>query len=563
MSTSPTPQENPPGPPGPSEPSPFAQQPHEAQPGQYYRPPGPPQDSGGSRALVGWLLLLVPLAALVVAYALPTFRAVTGSLSSNTMFQGEGEFVGAENYSRLFGDQAFIEGVVTTGLFALGATLSGAVVAFLVAWCVHLAGRGVRLAARILAVLAAIAFAPAAWSVALRADEFDRFTELGPEATEPLAWSSWTAIASGTVFGIGLLVGLAAFRGAADTGRRARTVLVAAALTGLAILAAGLQVFAFGALTRLTPPSPLLHVYDLSFRYADTGVAQAASITVLVPLALLGLGAALLVVGARVRIDIAPGIEQPRPFRAGPCIGGIVLIALFATGTLMSLWPWLTRIGDSTVDPFDTATVLSNTWQPALIATVVGFAAALAGAIAIGTLRPLGDNSLWLLIPFAPWLFVGTGPLALTNYLAIRDAEGYGTFMSLVPRAWIAVPALFLLTALCWGLENRRRAMVAADWRPGAARAAVFRAGWPLAALVALAVLVVNAQDTYWQSLTGTPDQPNAWAAMMTNLSTLVNFDAGFGVGVGYPLAIFVPFALAAVAAAIWYLPKVAIHTGK
>ncbi|WP_030162057.1 sugar ABC transporter permease [Glycomyces sp. NRRL B-16210] len=541
MSTSPAPQEIPPP-----------------------QPPQPPQPpTGGGRALFGWLLLIVPLVALVYAYVLPTLRAIDESTRSGSGFGAEGAPVGGENYSKLFGDQAFLEGVLTYGLVALGSALSGAVVAFLVAWCVHLAGRGVRLAGRIIAVLAALSFAPLAWTVALKADEFERFTEPGSQMAEAVSLSSWVAIASGTVFGIGLLVGLAAFRGGADTGRRVGTVLAAAGLTGLAILAAGLQAYTFSALTGLRPTSPLAHVYGISFRNADFGLGQAASVAVLVPLALLGLAAAFLVIGARVRIDIAPGPEQPRPFRAGPGIGAIVLLALFATGTLMTLWPWLSRIGDGSAEPYESGTVLSNTWGTALVTTGIGFAAALAGAIAIGTLRPLGDKSLWLLLPFAPWLFVGSGPLALSNYMGLRDAEDYGTYMSLAPRAWIAVPALFLLTALFWGLENRRRAMLNEGWSPGAAGATLFRAGWPLAALVGLAVLVANGQDSYWQSLTGLPDQPNAWVAMVSNLTSLMNFDAGFGVGVGYPVAIFLPLAVAAVAAAIWYLPRVAIHIGK
>lgn len=542
MSTSPVPQEIPPQPP---------------------QAPPPQAPTSGLRVLFGWLLLIVPLVALAYAYVLPTIRAVDESTNAGNGFGPDGGFVGGENYSKLFGDQAFLEGVLTYGLIALGSALSGAVVAFLVAWCVHLAGRGVRLAGRIIAVLAALSFAPVAWTVALKADEFERFTQPGSQMAEAISVSSWVAVSSGTVFGLGLLVGLAAFRGGADTGKRVGTVIAAAGLTGLAILAAGLQAYTFSALTGLRPTSPLAHVYGISFRYADFGLGQAASVVVLVPLALLGLGAALLIIGARVRIDIAPGPEQPRPFSAGPGIGAIVLLALFATGTLMTLWPWLSRLTESSTARFEASTVLSNTWGTAALTTGIGFAAALAGAVAIGTLRPLGDKSLWLLLPFAPWLFVGSGPLALSNYLELRDAEEYGTYLSLAPRAWIAVPALFLLTALFWGLENRRRAMLAADWPPGAANAALFRAGWPLAALVALAVLVANGQDSYWQALTGLPDQPNAWVAMAMDLTSLMNFESGFGVGVGYPLAIFIPLAIASVAAAIWYLPKVAIHIGK
>ncbi|THV27009.1 hypothetical protein [Glycomyces paridis] len=513
-----------------------------------------------NRALLGWLLLVVPAAALLFAYVLPTLDTLTTSMRAETMLGG-GESVGGENYSTVLGDTAFGESLALAAGIGLGAAVGGAVIAFLVAWCVHRAGHGVRTAARITAALAAVAFAPAAWALGLLATHFEHLAE---DATGPLVpeWSSWVGITGGVVFGTGLLVGLAAFRGAA-AGKRARTILAAAGLTAMALTATGLQAFSFSGVTLVEPESPLYHLFRTTFQIGEFGLGAALSILILILLALLGLGAALLFIGARVHFDVSSEPDEPQGFRTGAGIGAIILLALFATGILMRLWPWLSRITEGPAAPYDTATVAADTWGPALVTSVVGFAAALAGAVAIGMLRPLGDHSLWLLLPFAPWLFTGSGPLALSNFAALRDAEEFGTFTASMPRAWIAVPALFLLTALFWGLERRRRAMLAAGATPQAASASLLGAGWPLAALVALAVLVANAQDTYWQAVSGTPDSANAWVAMSAELSGATAYDGSIGTAAAYPLSLLIPFAAAAVAAAVWYLPKIALRTGK
>lgn len=525
-------------------------------PGATPTPPVAP--SGGARAAIGWALLAVAFIALLLAYVLPTLGTIATSVTSADMF-GDGEPVGGENYATALGDTAFIEGGVLAAVIALW-TVGGVAVAFLVAWCVHLAGRGVRAAARVTAALTAVAFAPAAWTVALVAAEVQHWADPGAAEPHVADWASWIKPAVGVAFGIGLLVGLAAFRGGTGTGRRARTVLTAAGLTAFAAAAVGLQAFSFSSITGVQPTSPLHQVFSTAFRNGASGLAAAMSVLLLIPLALLGVGAAILFITARVRIDVAPGPDEPRPFRAGPGIGALVLIALTAAGALTGLRPWLTRLTEGPTERFDAAAVIADTWGSALVTTVVALACAVAGGIAIGALRPLGDASRWLLLPFAPWLLVGTGPLALAHFEAVREAEQYGTFLALAPRAWIAVPALFLFTALFWGVEDRRRAAAAAG---PAARGALVRDAWPVAALIALAVLVANAQDSYWQAVAAPGDHVSAWAAMASGLAEFAATGEQSGVAVGYPPALLVPFALAAAAAAVWALPKTAVRVGR
>ncbi|MEU6858277.1 hypothetical protein AB0B28_05300 [Glycomyces sp. NPDC046736] len=508
------------------------------------------------------MLLIVPVAALVVAYVMPTIRTLNMSLETGSPF-GDGEFVGAENFSNVLGDTRFAESLGLGLGLGFGAAVSGAVLAFLVAWCVHKAGRGMRTATNVVAALALVAFAPAAWVIARQIAAFESYRDNGGELATA-DWSTWGSLVGGVVFGAGLLVGLAAFRGGDDTHRRSRTVLTAAGLTALALVAAGVQTFAFSSITGVQPFSPLLYLYQSGFVMMDFGRSSAIAVLLLAGLAVLGLGAAVLFAAARVRLDVAPGPGEPRPFKIGTGIASILLIGLFAAGTLISLWPWLSRITEGASERFEGTTPTLDTWVPALITTVVAVACAAVGGYAIGALRPAGEASRWLLLPFAPWLFVGTGPLGLAHYQALREAETLGTFAALAPRAWLAVPALFLFTALFWGLEDRKRAMTAGGLAPGAARWTLTRAAWPIGALFFLAVLIANAQDVFWQALSApSPDHATAWFVMVTSISDHFGNLGETGIGTAYPLALLVPFAAAAAAAAIWVLPKTGIRTGR
>jgi hypothetical protein len=83
---------------------------------------------------------------------------------------------------------------------------------------------------------------------------------------------------------------------------------------------------------------------------------------------------------------------------------------------------------------------------------------ALLGGIGIGAFRPLGAYSELLLLIFAPWLFVGTGPLALAGYERARDMKQLNTFAGLIPPTWLSIPALVVFALLFRGLSQQWRA---------------------------------------------------------------------------------------------------------
>ncbi len=540
-----------------SDPSPYPREP--APPGRYQPsapPPQAPPANSGLRIGLGLGLLVLPLAAAVVAYLLPTLRTIDLSFQSGSSMIGGAEPAGTENYSRAFGDSGFLEGLTSVSLLALGTVVAGAVMAPLVAWCLHSGGAGVRMAARIVWSVAVIAFAPAAMTIAWLLAHM----ESGRNFTEA-DMTQWAALISGTVFGAGVLVALAAFRGGAEPAKPAKAVVTAAGLTALALAAASLQAFTFTYITGVPAPpgmTPLNNVFHDGFRLLDSGYAAAKSTVLLAILAVLGIGAALLFILTRTRIEVSPGPGRPERFRPGAGIAGILLLILFGAGVVVNLLPWLTRMTGESIGSFDRTEVLIDTWVPPLITTAVALVTAAAGGFAIGALRPLGEGSRWLLLLFAPWLFVGSGPLAVVGYESLAEADAVFTFGGLVPRAWIAVPALFVFTALFWGLEDRRRSMRALGAPASKANGAFAAAAWPLVALVGMVLWLVHANDTFWQTVAG---QKTAVQAMLQALHSFQTETAG--VGIGYPFALLALFAAAMVAAAVFYLPRVGIRVGR
>ncbi|NUQ86930.1 MAG: hypothetical protein HOQ43_00475, partial [Glycomyces artemisiae] len=251
------------------------------------------------------------------------------------------------------------------------------------------------------------------------------------------------------------------------------------------------------------------------------------------------------------------GATQPVPARAGAVVLG-VLVLLAAVGAVgYFLLPWASRVAEGGPEPQDLWFVIRRTWGPPLVTTAIALVAAGIGGFAIGALRPVGDASRWLLLPFAPWLFVGTGPLAAANLEAVAGEGEWVTIGSFPPRAWIAVPLLFLFTALCWGLEDRRRARIAEG--RGRAGGAFAKAAWPFALLAALALLLVHVQDLFWTQLTF---QDMLSSGVM--VYALSNLDLEHtGITYGFPLPLLAAYAVAAVAFALWYLPRLAIRTGR
>jgi hypothetical protein len=198
-----------------------------------------------------------------------------------------------------------------------------------------------------------------------------------------------------------------------------------------------------------------------------------------------------------------------------------------------------------------------NTWLPPFLGALVAVGAAFLGALGIGGLRPLGRHSEWLLLPFAPWLFVGMLPLSYAYLQAVNGIGLSGTFLGLVPPMLLSVPALVLLTLFFRGQSEvwLRRPVHTA----GSFLRSVVLPALPLAGLLVGAVTLLGAQSLSWQMMVSRPSSGLTAPLALVGASRLL-YD--IGPGLTTPPAVVLPLLAALVAAQIWYLDRIAIRTG-
>lgn len=80
-----------------------------------------------------WLLVAPQMAVVLVFFFWPAAQALYQSLLSQDAFGMSTEFVGMENFSRLFGDPTYLESFQTTAFFSLMVAVTGLAVALLLA----------------------------------------------------------------------------------------------------------------------------------------------------------------------------------------------------------------------------------------------------------------------------------------------------------------------------------------------------------------------------------------------------------------------------------------------
>ncbi|MBL6279158.1 sugar ABC transporter permease [Micromonospora fiedleri] len=535
--------------------------------------------SSGTRIGIGFVLLLPALLALAWSYLLPTVQAVWRSTQRDQLL-GPAEGVGAANYEQLF-TRGFLGDLGSALLLALVPLLLALLVAPVLALLADRAGRPARLALRALVVLPVAGYAPVALLIGWRLDRMEPGTMLD----RPLA----TLVEFTAVTGAGLVVAVATtaflstLRGRPHRRDALPAALTVAGLLVLGIIAATLQTFTPTLITG-NSRTPLTYVVLQSLQQMNLGGGSAAAVLLLLPLALLGLAATALLLLTRVRIEVvdkavthgeqpygavsksgpvtesAPALESTgdRQARIGLAVAGAIVVAVM----LWVAWPWLRRSLRFTNETVpmpspDLSGMLTATWLPTLLSAVVTVAVAAAAGFAIGGLRPLGRFSELLLLPFAPWLFVGTGPLAIESYLRARDFDQLNTFLGLVPPGWVSIPALFLFTVLFRGLEPR--------WRAGAGFGrAMLAPAAPMIVLVGLVTWLVTAGQVLWPTLVAsTPTlRPAPLEALMVYARWGMASDE-LALGAVLPLPMMLIFLVAFGWLQVKYLDRLAVRVGR
>ncbi|MFC5824462.1 hypothetical protein [Nonomuraea insulae] len=250
----------------------------------------------------------------------------------------------------------------------------------------------------------------------------------------------------------------------------------------------------------------------------------------------------------------APGMpevgagERRRPGPVWVAVGVVALVVVVAVAVLCA-WPWIDGVLGSPPSPAGDLRTQVNTWIPALFGALISVGVAYLAALGIGGLRPLGRGSEWLLLAFAPWLFVGPGPLGVVNWQNIRNLGLIDSFPALIPPLLVSVPALFVLTLLCKGLAGRTDR----DFFGG-----VFLPSLPMAGILVGAVTLMNAHDLLWPLLVA--QNADLFTTPVAQMNQLSSFTASApDVGAATPLVVVAVALVALVAAQLLYLDRLAV----
>lgn len=506
----------------------------------------PPSASDPVRVGLGLLLALPAGIGLLVGQVLPTIRTLVFSFQERSLLPaGSSEFAGFDNYADLASRET-LEAYGAAALLPLLPVVALLLVGPLLAYAAHRAGRATRWTTRLVLAVPMVCFAPTAIAVAWVVER-----GLGSGQARAALWLGTFGLAAG----LGVTLFLAVLRGRTP-GRSGWPAGVAVgAVAGIATVAVGLQTFAYPVL--FGAATPVSFIFRTGFLQAAAGPAAAHGAVLFGVLLVLGIGAALIMILSGLRLTVE---SASRPVPGSGSVGAAVatgaglLVVLAVAG--YGLWPWLSRLGEIDTGAGPSAvSVLVDTWLPPLLSSVVGVGLAAVAGFGIGALRPLGRWSELLLLPFAPWLFVGTGPLALARFDAARDGlfgERIGTFLGLVPPGWLVIPALFLFTLLFRGLSTQ-------EGGPGAYGRMVV-AALPMLALAGAATWLVQSQSLLWSLLVSSPDQLTGPVLAFQQGARLLREGT---LGLVLPLPAILGFAVGLGLLQLLYLDRLAIRTGR
>lgn len=427
--------------------------------------------------LAGLLLFLPAVLCCLGTLAGPTVSTLRLSLRETSLFDA-GDFVGLENYAAILGDEATYSALGFTLAIAFVRAALIVVVPLLLALGLQGLGAAPRALVRLAGTVPMALYIPALIGLAWLAASHPAQGLL----PQPGA-GSWVAspgrarllllsVDAVYVLAVSVALGVAAYLAALrDTqdGRPAWPALaVVGGLSALAALASGLQALTLPlAMTRGGPANATATLALLQYNHGlvrlNFGPAAALGVLVLAGLMLLGLLAALLVLGTRLRLALAPrATPGPRGFIPLAALG--LLIALPALLAAVIVPAWLGAQGLGAEFPqggrgaLNAGRVLLNTLLPPLPVVALQVLVAWAGALGLSALRPLGRASEWLLLLFAPWLFVTLGPVSLAHFSAVREAGAVNTALGLLPPLRLSVPMLFVLALFFRGQAARWQA---------------------------------------------------------------------------------------------------------
>lgn len=459
------------------------------------------------RALLG-LLMLLPACALCSTNLLGLTIGTFTSSQQSRPFSNDSEFVGPENFERLFDTRIFTSAVEFTSQLVLVRTLVAAIFPILLSIGVYQLGKRSRRGVRLLFTLPMAFFAPVL--MAYFSQRMDWMWDRESTKTTVLLIEAMTMLIVSCAAGLLAYSAILRRYEAHEKGwRAALPSLIAVWLIGqFAVTAYALQAFVLlGFISKSGAFTFSQFVFETT-RIFNLHVGFAASALVFLPVAMSGMLATLILVLFRLQLEHDPKSEDiERPGNRLFGILGWVVTAIGAFGVIFILFaPYLVSLldvllgkGESYVTPASVSFVkiwLNSILPPLLIVFFVQLPVAYLGALAIGAVRPFGRWSEWLLLLFSPWLFVTSMPFILQRMLDLENVDALDTFSALLPPLLISVPMLVVLTIFFKGHESKWR-QARAEGMP-AMRAfftKLFIPSLPLAGFMAALSFLAASQD--------------------------------------------------------------------
>ena len=480
----------------------------------------------------------------------------------------DGEFVGITNYTHLIEDRFFPASLGYTSLLIIIHILAAAILPPLLALAVNTFGKKSQRNVRLWFTLPLAYFGPA---LVMFGPAFLRglWNLEAPERTYLLIDGLVTlAVTSG----VGLIVYLAVLRG--RTGEDGKSPVASLVVTWV-ITQLGVAAYALQSFTILSATLPgrggnfvLGQMLLQTIRFGQIGVTSAVSFVMLLFASLFGIAATLTLILGRLQLKqkAVSEFEQSASGRANIpgwiaiVLGGFVVLFVTLAPLFWGLIKSLTTEGAS----IEFTAMLRfgvNSILPALLTLLfIQLPVAYLGALGIGAVKPFGKASSWLLLPFAPWLFVTAVPLGMAAFDRYRGLDLINTSFSLIPPILLSVPLLFILTLFFNGQSQAWQSAI--DEGMPAMRAFVqkmFIPSLPLALFMSAVTLLAAAQEAFMPFMVGTRLDQNTIAIAILQLTGRLDFAGLSQLITLFGVPIFVSFFGVFAALQVTYLDRLAI----
>ncbi len=386
----------------------------------------------------------------------------------------------------------------------------------------------------------------------------------------------------GVSISLGFMIYMAALKG----GRRSPSTILYRTLTILLVLIAvitiGLSFQVFNPIYILNQSNTsvefkalMVLVFESAFNLGRPDIASAMSVPVLLIVMGSGILASVIAIITQLRLFVLPENSKPARLRSWLKTTALVLAVIPIAGIGISILPYffqlmplfnapgvglITEI-QKAISGLDFAGNLLHTWvSPLLTIFLIQFPITYLAAVGIGVIRPLGKDSEWLLLFFAPWLLVSDALLAPTmlQFLHLFNLEA--SFVAPSFPFLINIPMLFILTFFFKGQGIH----LTYGEKPDYIKTHILPS-LPLAALFLIGGLIAYQQSVAWPMVIARDIQQRPLPLLFVELmnSSYISWQ---GIGGLFLIFRFPGFIIASCLIGIFqlvFLPRLGIKTGK